>query len=63
MQLATGKALVALGYKDYQLRRWSAEGRIHPVGTAPGGAHLFHVPTVNQAAKWYAWRHGNPEVE
>lgn len=57
MQLATSESLMALGFKDYQLREWSAEGRIHPVGTAPGGAHLFHAPTVFAAAKWVEWRH------
>lgn len=57
LQLATTRGLTALGYSEHQLRRWSAAGIIHPIGTAPGGAHLFHVPTVNAAADWVKARH------
>lgn len=56
MQLATGQGLQALGYPAHQIRRWSAGGHIHPVATAPGGAHLFHVPTVRACADWHDWK-------
>lgn len=52
LNLGTLQGLAALGYNPAALRHWSADGRIHPVAKAPGGAFLFHIPTVIAAAKW-----------
>lgn len=52
LNLGTLQGLAALGYNPDRLRHWSANGNIHPVAKAPGGAFLFHVPTVIAAARW-----------
>lgn len=56
LQLSTLAGFAALGYDPDTLRQWSADGHIHPVGKAPGGAFLFHVPTVIAAHRWHETR-------
>ena len=57
LQYATVGALADVyGWPTITLRRAIAAGHLHPVGTAPGGAHLFHVPTVCAAADRLGWR-------
>lgn len=56
LQLSTLDGFAALGYNPDQLRQWSADGHIHPVGKAPGGAFLFHTPTVIAAVHWHQTR-------
>ena len=52
LQLATLAGLRALGYNDSTLRNWAAAGYIHPVAKAPGGAFLYHRPSVMAASTW-----------
>lgn len=52
LNLCTLQGLAALGYDPAKLRHWSANGNIHPVAKAPGGAFLFHTPTVIAAGRW-----------
>lgn len=56
LQLSTLAGFAALGYNPDTLRQWSADGHIHPVGKAPGGAFLFHIPTVIAAHRWHETR-------
>lgn len=56
MQLATLAGFARLGFNPGTLRVWSAKGVIHPVGKGPGGAFLFHIPTVIAASKWMETR-------
>ncbi|WP_311208750.1 MULTISPECIES: hypothetical protein [unclassified Aeromicrobium] len=57
LQYATMQALADVyGWPIITMRRAVAAGHIHPVGTAPGGAHLFHVPTVLAAAEHHGWK-------
>ena len=57
LQLATLAGLWALGYNDSTLRNWAAAGYIHPVAKAPGGAFLYHRPSVVAASAWIASHH------
>lgn len=53
LRLATLRGCSELvGVSPSTLRDWAAAGRIHPVGQAPGGAFLYHVPTVISAHQW-----------
>lgn len=68
LQYATVNALVEVyGWSLITLRRALDAGHLHPVATAPGGAHLLHVPTVLAAADRLDWNRketrSNPRSE
>lgn len=56
LRLSTLQGFSKLGMNPGVLRKWSAEGKLHPVAKAPGGAFLFHIPTVIAAKRWHERR-------
>jgi hypothetical protein len=49
--LATARGFMVYAIPAVTIRRWAHEGHIHATGKAPGGAHLYHVPTVLRHAE------------
>lgn len=48
--LATANGFKALDIPAGTVRWWAAEGLIHAVGKAPGGAHLYDIGEVSAVA-------------
>lgn len=49
--LATARGFEALGYPAATVRKWASRDKIHAVGKAPGGAHLYAIRAVTKHAE------------